>query len=456
VVSAGAVVSDRTLPHSIEAEKSVLGSILVNSQALLSAREHLEPADFFRDAHCRVFKAMLRLNDRNDPVDFITLNEELRRSGELDEVGGPAYLSAMTDGMPRLANLEHHCAIVKEKARLRGIIYTANEMLVSAYDADQDASVVIDSAEKSVFNLSQKRQSSKLVPIGQLIPQAIADVEAYQQAGKSVIGLETGFSQLDGMTSGFQAGQLICVAGRPAMGKSAWALNVADHVSRKESKTVAVFSLEMSGKELSVRLLSSHAQVSSRRFQRALLSEVEYQRVAAAYNELADSPLLVDDTASLGLWEVRAKCRALATTTATTSAPLGLVVIDYVQLMAGSAKSENRTQELNQISIGLKRLAKELSIPIVMLSQLSRALEARKDKRPILSDLRESGGLEQDSDVVLFLYRDEVYSPTEANRGKAELIIGKQRSGPIGQIELVWDGPTTRFSDVKSRSMHDD
>lgn len=449
------VVAERTLPHSIEAEKSVLGAILVNNLAFLPAAERLFPDDFFRDAHRRIFEAMLRLTDRNVPVDFVTLTEQLRKSGELDEVGGAAYVSGLTEGVPRSANVQYYAGIVKEKSRLRGIIRAANEMLVSAYDAGDEAADVIDAVERSVFALSQERQTSRLRPIGDLIAPTIANVEEHQNAGRNVLGLSSGFSQLDGLTSGFRPGQLIVLAARPGMGKSAMILNIADHVARKESKTVALFSLEMSGEELCVRLLTSHAQVSSRRFQRAQLTESEYFRLGSSVNELSDVSILVDDTAMLGLWELRAKCRSAAIGAAGTAAPLGLVIIDYLQLMVGDAKAENRNLQISQITRGLKGMAKELGLPVIILSQLSRANEARQNKKPMLSDLRDSGAIEQDADVVLFIHREEVYKATEANRGRADLIIAKQRSGPIGEIELLWDGASTRFSDAAPASLHD-
>ncbi len=386
-----ATMNDRTLPHDLSAEKSVLGALIINNGLFQQVYDVLRPEDFYRDAHRRIFQAIIAMSDLNEAVDLITLRHHLDRDGVLEEVGGVSYISALTDGVPRSANVTYYARIVKHKAHLRAVIRTANDMLARAYDDDLESEKVVEHAERAIFALSTAKATSRLRPLRELVPEFMQRVEANASADRRVLGLTTGLSEFDQLVSGLRGAQLVIVAARPGMGKSAWAMNVATHVARHEGKAVAIFSLEMSGDELTGRLLSSDAGVSGRRLQRGDLSEVEMQRLGASVNEVMDLPLYVDDTVELSMVEVRAKLRAFAIAQQATPHPLGLVVVDYVQLAGGDGRAENRTLELAAITRGLKKLAKELNVPVVALSQLSREIEKRADKRPVLSDLRESG-----------------------------------------------------------------
>src|SRR6186997_3397338 len=384
---------DRALPHNLEAERSVLGAILINNHAFNQAAEVIDAQDFFRDAHRRIFEKMVALTDKSNPVDLVTLKDELVRSGELDEVGGPAYISALTDGVPRSANVEHYAKIVKEKSTLRRLIQSATEVLSRAYDAEEDADDLLDQAERSIFQIAEHRLRSGFVPLSQLVNTGYELIEKLQEHKGLVTGVPSGFVDLDEMTSGFQKSDLIIVAARPSMGKTSLVLNMALHAAIEAAKCVGVFSLEMSKEQLFMRMLTSEARVDAHRFRGGFLGEQDYDRLVAAFARLHDAKVFIDDTASAGILEMRAKARRLK-----MEHGLDMLVIDYLQLMQGRGRFENRQQELASISRSLKVLAKELQIPILALSQLSRAPEARSDHRPQLSDLRESGALEQDAD----------------------------------------------------------
>jgi len=444
-------MADRTLPHNLEAEKSVLGAILINNQAFNQAAEVIDSQDFFRDAHRRIFEKMVVLTDRNDPVDLVTLKDELTRSGELDEVGGPAYVSALTDGVPRSANVEYYAKIVKEKSTLRRLIQSANEVLGRAYDAEEDADTLLDEAERSIFQIAEGRMRSGFVKLSDLVAGGYEMLESLQANRGLVTGVPSGFVDLDEMTSGFQKSDLVILAARPAMGKTSFALNIALNCALEAGKTVGIFSLEMSKEQLFMRMLTSEARVDAHRFRGGFLGEQDYDRLNTAFARLHEAKVFVDDTASSGILEMRAKSRRLK-----LEHGLDLLVIDYLQLMQGRGKFDNRQQELASISRSLKILAKELEIPIIALSQLSRATETRADHRPQLSDLRESGALEQDADVVIFIYREEVYQQAEERRpeadGVAEIIIGKQRNGPIGSANLAFLKQYTRFENLQPGS----
>ena len=439
---------ERALPHNLEAEKSVLGAILIHNEAFNHAAELIDSRDFFRDAHRRIFDKMVQLSERNDAIDFVTLKEELARSGELEEVGGPAYIASLADGVPRSANVEHYARIVKEKATLRNLIHSANRILSDAYRAEEDAEVILDGAEKAIFEIAEDRIREGFVPLRDLVQSSFATIEKLQQHKGLVTGVPTGFVDLDEMTSGLQPSDLVLVAARPSMGKTSFVLNIAQHVGINTDMTVGFFSLEMSKEQLFMRMLTAEARIDAHRFRSGYLNEKDYGRLSHALGTLAEARVFIDDTASLGVLEMRAKARRLQ-----SEHGLHLLIIDYIQLMQGRGRFESRQTEIASISRSLKGLAKELKIPIVALSQLSRAPETRSDHRPQLSDLRESGALEQDADVVMFIFREEQYrdadgQPNQAAEGVAEIIIGKQRNGPVGTAKLAFIKEHTRFENL--------
>lgn len=441
-------MAERTLPHNLEAEKSVLGAILINNHAFNQAAEVIDAQDFFRDAHRRIFDRMVALNERNEPVDFVTLTDELRRAGDLDEVGGPAYVSALTDGVPRSANVEYYARIVKEKSTLRRLIQASNEVLSRAYDAGEDADDLLDEAERTIFSIAEGRMRSGFVKLSDLVDTGYTLIEQLQNSRGLVTGVPSGFADLDEMTRGFQPSDLVIVAARPAMGKTSFVMNVAMNAALEAGKSVGVFSLEMSKEQLFLRLLTSEARVDAHRFRGGFLGEQDYERLNGAFARLHEAKVFIDDSPSIGVLEMRAKARRLM-----AEHGLDMLVIDYLQLMQGRGRFDNRQQELASISRSIKILAKELNIPILALSQLSRAAETRSDHKPQLSDLRESGALEQDADVVMFIYREEVYAEEERRaevEGAAEIIIGKQRNGPIGSVPLAFLKQYTRFENLQS------
>jgi len=443
-----AAASERTLPHNLEAEKSVLGAILIHNEAFNHAAELIDSRDFFRDAHRRIFDKMVTLSERNDAIDLVTLKDELQRSGELEEVGGPAYIASLADGVPRSANVEHYARIVKEKATLRNLIHSANRILADAYQAEEDADLILDGAEKAIFEIAEDRIREGFVPLRDLVQSSFATIEKLQQHKGLVTGVPTGFVDLDEMTSGLQPSDLVLVAARPSMGKTSFVLNVAQHIGIQTEMTVGIFSLEMSKEQLFMRMLTSEARIDAHRFRSGYLNEKDYGRLSHALGTLAEARVFIDDSASIGVLEMRAKARRLQ-----AEHGLHLLVVDYIQLMQGRGRFESRQTELASISRSLKGLAKELKIPIVALSQLSRAPETRSDHRPQLSDLRESGALEQDADVVMFIYREEQYrdadgQPNQQAEGTAEIIVGKQRNGPVGTVKLAFIKEHTRFENL--------
>ena len=443
---ADAVTTERTLPHNLEAEKCVLGSILLRNDTFNQAAEVIDSGDFFRDAHRRIFDKMVALSERNQPIDFVTLKEELMRSGELEEVGGPAYVASLVDGVPHSANVEYYARIVKEKATLRSLIQSASRIAAQAYDADRDADLVLDEAERAIFAIAEDRIHEGFVPLRDLVQTSFETIEKLQAHKGLVTGVPTGFADLDEMTSGFQPADLVIIAARPSMGKTSLVLNIAQHVGVHAGLTVGIFSLEMSKEQLFLRMLTSEARIDAHRFRTGYLSERDYGRLAQALGTLGEAKVFIDDTAAIGVLEMRAKARRLKAEHA-----LQLLVVDYIQLMQGRGRFENRQQEIASISRSLKQLAKELHVPIVALSQLSRAPEARSDRRPQLADLRESGALEQDADVVVFIYRAELYDKDETrpeDQGVAELIVGKQRNGPTGTVRLTFIKEYTRFENL--------
>jgi replicative DNA helicase len=444
---AEAAVAERTLPHNLEAERSVLGAILLHNDAFNTAAEAIDSNDFFRDAHRRIFEKMVRLAERGDAIDLVTLKEELNRSGELDAVGGPAYISALVDGVPRSTNVEHYARIIKEKSTLRHLIYSANKILTNAYDAEEEADTILDQAESAIFAIADKKIRDGFVSLKDLAETSLDTIEKLASRKELVTGVPTGFTDLDEMTSGLQPSDIVIVAARPSMGKTSLVLNMAQHAGTKTDKTIGIFSLEMSKEQLFLRMLTGEARIDAHRLRGGFLGERDWGKLSQALGTLSEAKIFIDDTPSIGVLEMRAKCRRLQ-----AEHGLHMVIIDYVQLMQGRGRFENRTLELASISRSLKGLAKELRVPIVVLSQLSRASETRADHRPQLSDLRESGALEQDADVVIFIYREDQYAdknapPTEST-GTAELIIAKQRNGPTGVVKLAFIREFTRFENL--------
>jgi replicative DNA helicase len=444
-----AVAAERTLPHNLEAERSVLGAILVHNDAFNLAAQVIDDRDFFRDAHRRIFGKMIALNERSAAIDFVTLKEELARAGELDEVGGPAYIASLADGVPRATNVEYYARIVKEKATLRNLIYAANKILTNAYEAEQEPDLILDEAESAIFSVADDRLKAGFVPMRDLVKESFPKIEQLFEQKRLVTGTPTGFYDLDEMTRGLQPGDLIIVAARPSMGKTSLVLNISQHVAMQPDMTVGFFSLEMSKESLFIRLLTSVAEIDSHRLMSGAIGGKDYGRISHALESLSAMQLFIDDTASIGVMEMRAKARRLQ-----AEHGLSLLVVDYIQLMSGRGRFENRTLELAAISRSLKGLAKELHVPIVVLSQLSRAPESRSDHRPQLSDLRESGALEQDADVVVLIYRDDVYNkdPNSELSGIAELIVAKQRNGPTGTVKLAFLREQTRFANLAANS----
>jgi replicative DNA helicase len=432
--------AERTLPHNAEAERTVLGAILVDNAAFNSAAELLNRDDFHREAHRRIFDAMAVLSEKSQPIDVVTLKDELVRSGTLDAVGGAAYLGSLVDGVPRVTNVEQWSRIIKEKSVLRSLIHAGNRIVQSCYEGEDEAANVLDRAEKAIFDIAEKRLRQGFVAMREIVKESFRTIDQLSQSKELVTGLPTGFVDIDERTTGLQKGDLIIVAARPAMGKTSFCLNVAQHASQKTGETVGVFSLEMSKEQLVLRMLCAEARVDAHKLRTGHLQEKDWARLANAYATLSNARIFIDDSASLTPLEVRAKCRRLK-----AEHGLGLVVVDYMQLMNAGGRVENRQQEIATISRSLKGLAKELQCPVVALSQLSRAPEARTEKRPQLSDLRESGSIEQDADIVMFIFREEVYKPTPENTGLAEIIVAKQRNGPIGTTELVFIKEFTRF-----------
>jgi replicative DNA helicase len=436
--------ADRTLPHNLEAERSVLGAILIDNETYNLAAAVISAEAFFRDAHRRIYEKMVALAERSQPIDLVTLKEELERSGELEEVGGPAYVASLLDGVPRSTNVEYYAKIVKEKATLRNLIHASNRILSSAYEADQEADLILDEAEAAVFAVAEDRAKNGFVAMRDLVRESFPKIEKLFEHQSYITGVATHLPDLDKMTRGFQPGDLVIVAARPSMGKTSLVLNWCQHVATTGNGVAGFFSLEMSKEQLFMRMLASEAKIDSYRLMSGQIGQKEYGQITHALDTLSEARLFVDDTAGMGSIEMRAKARRLK-----AEHGLSILGVDYVQLMTGRGRFENRTLELASISRSLKGLAKELSVPIIVLSQLSRAPEARSDKRPMLSDLRESGALEQDADVVIMIFREEMYKldkdePSETD-GLAELIIAKQRNGPTGTVKVAFLRGQTKF-----------
>ena len=438
-------MNERTLPHNLDAERSVLGAILLRNDTINAAVEVLQPDDFYREAHQLLLEHMIQLSERGAAIDLVTLAESLSRANALDKVGGPAYITRLVDGVPRTTNVEYYAQIVKEKSTLRRLITEASKIASDAYDADRDASEILDEAERSIFSIADARIGEGFTPLSDLVNSALDTVEKLQQFKSLVTGVPTGFYDLDHKTSGMQPTDLVIIAARPSMGKTSFVINMAQNAALEHGKVVGVFSLEMSKEQLFMRMLTSEARVDSQRLRQGMLLERDLPAIAQAAEKLSMAKIFIDDSASIGVLEMRAKARRLK-----AEHGLDMLVIDYVQLMQGRGRFENRQQELTSISRSLKALAKELHVPILILSQLSRAPDARADHRPQLSDLRESGALEQDADVVMFIYREDRYKgPEDEDTGEAEIIIAKQRNGPVGTVKLAFISDYTRFENLE-------
>ena len=439
------VSSHKLPPQNIEAEQSVLGGILIENDAINKVMEVLAPEDFYRDAHRRIYNALINLFARDEPADLITLTNELRKIDQLDAAGGASYITSLIDSVPTAANIEYYAKIVKEKSILRQLIQTSTDIITESYQDRSDVESFLDEAERSIFQISENRVRPSFYPIREIVKQSFKTLERLYEKKELVTGVPSGFKELDQMTAGFQPSDLVIVAGRPSMGKTAFCLNVVQYAAIEKRTPVAVFSLEMSKEQLVIRMLCSEAHVEGTRLRTGFLSEGDWPRLTIAAGNLSDAPIFIDDTAALSVLELRAKARRLK-----ADQGLGMLIIDYLQLMKGRTRAESRQQEISEISRSLKAVAKELNIPVIAVSQLSRRTEERTGMRPQLSDLRESGAIEQDADLILFLYRDEVYNRSEdnPNRGKAELIIGKQRNGPTGKVELAFLSKFTTFKDL--------
>lgn len=431
-------------PHSVEAEQAVLGAILLDSEAFYRVLEFIDSPDFFyKKNHQLIFEAFVKLNEKSENIDLLTASQYLKDQGTLDEVGGRVYLSTLADHAPVAANALHYAKIIKEKSLLRNMIYAGNEIVQLGYQTDQELDSLVDKAEQLIFNLSQTKSKEHLIHIGDLIHRSWEMLEEREANKNQLSGVNTGYYDLNALTAGFQKSDLIILAARPAMGKTSLALNIAENVALVNKQPVAIFSLEMSKEQLVQRLLCSRAEVDSSRVRSGHLHQDDWTKLGAAMSELAEAPMYIDDSAGVTVMELRGKCRRLQ---AQCSGNLGLIVIDYLQLLDGARGNDTRINQISEISRGLKLLARELKVPVLALSQLSRAVEARQDKRPMLSDLRESGSIEQDSDIVMFIYRDEYYNPTTTEKpGVAELILAKQRSGPVGMVELLFQSNITKF-----------
>lgn len=434
-------------PNNIEAESSVIGAMILDKEVIPKVAEILKSEDFYREDHREIYESVIDLFEKAEPIDLITISERLNSRGTLERIGGLEYLSNLADSVPTTANTVRYAKIVEEKSVLRRLICEATSVVDLAYEAQEEVCHILDYAEKKIFGILQKRNDGSFSPIKDILVDTFNRLEELYNNKGQIIGIPTGFTDLDFKTSGLQKSDLILVAARPAMGKTSFALNIAQNASVLARVPVAVFSLEMSKEQLVNRMLSSEAMVDSQIMRTGKLLDEDWQKVARALGPLSEAPIYIDDTSGTSIMEIRAKCRRLK-----LEKNLGLIVIDYLQLMQGRGRSESRQQEISEISRSLKILAKELNVPIITLSQLSRAAEQRADHRPVLSDLRESGAIEQDADIVMFLYRDDYYNPDTERKNIAEVIIAKHRNGSTGAVELAWLGQYTKFANLEKRS----
>ena len=433
---------ERLPPQNVDAEQSVLGSLLIDREAIIKIAPFLRPEDFYREVHGQIYGAVLDLHERREPADLVTLSDELERRGKLEAVGGAAYLTSLINSVPTSIHVEHYAHIVERTAVPRRLIEAAGKIAALAYEEAEEVDVVVDRAEQILFEISQKRATRGLTPIKHILTDYYDRIEYLHQHRDEMVGLPTGFIQLDKLLGGLQRSDLVIVAGRPGMGKSSLGMTMAHHAAMKHNAVVAFFSLEMSGEQVVQRLIAGETGISSQRLRIGDIRDIEWDKFVKAGGALAEAAIFVDDSSSPSPMEIRTKCRRLA-----AEYGLDLVIVDYLQLMWSGTRSENRVQEVSYISRALKGLARELNVPVVAMSQLSRAVEARQDKRPILSDLRESGSIEQDADVVLFIYRSETDEDPQ-KKNIAEILVAKHRNGPTGQVSLLFMPEETRFVDL--------
>lgn len=434
-------------PHDVEAEQAVIGSMLTDSEAVTSSIEVLKESDFYREDNKIIFSAMLNLYKRSEPIDLITVKSELEAMGKIDQVGGIEYLAELPEKVPTTANASKYINIVHEKSILRNLIKTANEIIELGYDPTENVEDIMDGAEKKIFNLIQDRDQKGYTHIKDILVESFTKLEELYNRKQNITGLPTGFVDLDNRTAGLHGSEFILIAARPAMGKSAFVLNIATNVALRANVPVAIFSLEMSKDQMVNRILCSEAMVDSNKLRTGKLEEDDWAKLAGTIGPLSDAGIYIDDTPGISIMEIRARCRKMK-----LEKNIGLVIIDYLQLVQASNKRNgSREQDIAEISRSLKILAKELNIPVIALSQLSRAVEQRPDHRPMLSDLRESGSIEQDADIVMFLYRDDYYHEDSDKKNIAEVIIAKQRSGSTGTVDLGWLGSYTKFVNLERR-----
>ena len=432
-------------PQNLDAEQSVLGGIMLDNQALNSALEILDADDFYSEAHRKIFSAIIELYNKSEPCDIITLSNILKNRTQLDHAGGISYLSALSDSVPSAANISHYAKIVKEKSILRKLIGTATEILHKSYTSSSDIDTVLDEAEHAIFEISENKIRPTFSPFKDLIKDSVKTIEKLYERKELVTGVPTGFEKLDDITSGLQKSDLVIIAGRPSMGKTAFAMNIAQYAALEAGIPVAIFSLEMSKEQLALRMLSSEARVDSQRIRRGFLGEADWPKLITAAGRLSEAQIFIDDTPAISALEMKAKSRRLK-----SEVNLGLIILDYLQLMRGGGYKDSREQEISEISRSLKTLAKELNVPVIALSQLNRKVEDRTNKRPQMADLRDSGAIEQDADLIAFIYRDELYDKSEENpeKGMAEIIVGKQRNGPTGMVKLAFQDKFARFENL--------
>ena len=443
---------EKVAPRAIEAEMAVLGAMLIEREAQAKALDVLDESCFYKTSHQQIFRAMADLFTEGSAIDVVTVSERLKNQRLLTDIGGGSYLTSLSQLLPTAASVDHYARLVKEKSTLRHLIAAATRIVTACYEQRDDVGALLDQAEQSIFSIAQSKVDKGFVPVSDLVHDVIETVEKLYQRKSHVTGVATGFTELDTMTAGFQPANLIIIAGRPSMGKTSFALNIAEHVSIHNKRPVALFSLEMSREELMLRLLCSQARVDSHKVRRGYLEKKYWNTLTAAASSLSESPIYIDDTSSLSVLEMRARARRLAAELAAKGTPLGMILVDYLQLMRGMGRIENRQQEISEISRNLKGLARDLRVPVVALSQLSRRPEEKgREGRPQLSDLRESGALEQDADLVAFIFREEMYKPQDLDvQGKAKITIAKQRNGPTGEFELVFIKEYTRFENLSA------
>ena len=433
----------RNPPQNISAEQAALGSMLLQEDAILHGVDILRPEDFYKKSHQIIFKCILELFEKSRGVDLVTLTEELNRINLLEEIGGVTYLTNLINSVPTAANIEYYIKIIEEKSILRNLINSATKIISMGYEEKEDAKILLDKAEHLIFEVSERNLGQSFVPIKEILQDSFEKIESLYHRGEFITGVPSGFDEFDDITTGFQPSEFIIVAGRPGMGKTAFCMSIAQYISVSKNIPVALFSLEMSKSQLVQRMLCSEARVDAHNLRKGRLAESDWPTLSMAAGRLASAPIFIDDTAGISCLEIKAKARRLK-----AQANLGLIIIDYLQLISSSGRVENRQQEISEISRSLKGLARELNVPVIAVSQLSRAVEQRERKRPRLSDLRESGAIEQDADLVVFIYREEYYKPKTEKKGIAEVIISKQRNGPTGQIDLAFVKEYAKFENL--------